>query len=233
VFAIADGRLTAIATIALEPKSRPVDIAFAEGGRSAYVVAQGTNRLLHLTVDGEQVSRLGPDLAVGNQPYSIALDPRRPKAYVTFLGGRGTATGRGPRPGSVGMVDLKAARMVDEADTGVTPEHVGLSPDGRFIAVTVNNGSSAPAGSPIFHDYGLLTIYRTDGGKLAPVAEAHTGHWCQGAIWTSNQKRLLLQCAREKHVEIYDFDGHALAVAGEAPIALDGRPASIATARSR
>ena len=233
IFAIANGHLSPAATVALESHSRPVDIGFADGGRTAYVVAQGANSLIRLKLDGAQVTRAGGDIAIGAQPYSLALDPRTGIAYVSHLGGRPASAGPGPRPGSIGIVDLAAGRMVDLVDTGVTPEHVGLSPRGRFLEVTVNNGSTAPVGSPAFHDFGMMTIYRIDGPRLIPAAETKTGRWCQGAVWSADERRILLQCSYARQIEVYRFDGRHLLPAPGGPVRLDARPGAMATAHSR
>lgn len=229
VFTIADHRLTAAGTIALDPKSRPVDVGFADA-RTAYVVAQGSNKLLRLSIDGTKVRPAG-EIAVGAQPYSLALRPGRSIAYVSHLGGRTPGGPPGPKTGSVGIVDLAAGRMADQVDTGVTPEHVGLSPSGRYLEVTVNNGSTAPSSSPAFHDFGLMILYRVEGAHLIPAAETRTGRWCQGAVWSADEQRLLLQCSLAKQIEVYRFDDRSLTP--EAPLTFDARPAAIATAYSR
>ena len=233
VFTIQGGRLSPVGTVALEPKSRPVDVFFADRGRAAYVVAQGANSLLRLSVNGSHVVRAAGNIAVGAQPYSLAIHPRLPVAYVSHLGGRAPSSVPGPKAGSVGIVDLTAGRMVGQIDTGVTPEHVGLSPSGRYLEVTVNNGSTLPTSSPNFHDFGLMTIYRVEGMGLVPVAETRTGRWCQGAVWSADEKQILLQCSLRKQLELYRFDGTSLAAAPADFITLDARPGAIATARSR
>jgi len=233
IFTIDKGRLASAGTVALDPRSRPVDVGFADGGRTAYVVAQGANSLVRLRIEGAQVTRAGGDIAVGAQPYSLALNPRAGVAYVSHLGGRTSGGVPGPKPGSIGIVDLAAGRMVDQIDTGVTPEHVGLSPRGHFLEVTVNNGSTAPAASPAFHDFGTMTVYRIDGLRLTPAAETRTGRWCQGAVWSVDERQLLLQCSMAKQIEIYRFDGHGLTLAPQGPITFDARPGAIATAQSR
>jgi DNA-binding beta-propeller fold protein YncE len=233
IFTIAEARLSSAGVVALDPKSRPVDVAFADGGRTAFVVAQGANSLVRLAIDGARVTRGAGDIAAGAQPYSLALNARTHIAYVSELGGRSPSPAPGPKPGAIGIIDLAAGRMIGQLDTGVTPEHVGLSPSGRYLQVTVNNGSTAPASSPAFHDYGLTTIYRIDGPQLVPVAEARTGRWCQGAVWSADEKQLFLQCSYRKQIEVYRFDGRTLTPAPAGPITLDARPGAIATARSR
>lgn len=230
VFAIDRRRLTPAGTVALDPKSRPVDVLF-ESDHVADVVAQGSNKLLRLAVNGRQATLDGADIAVGAGPYSLAIDPRKHMAYVSHLGGRTPGGPPGPKPGSVGIVDLAVGRMVDQIDTGVTPEHVGLSPSGRFLEVTVNNGSTVPASSPAFHNHGMMTIYRVEGARLLPAAEVQTGRWCQGAVWSADERRVLLQCSLKKQIEVYGFDGRTLKP--EEPVVLDARPGGIATAHSR
>jgi DNA-binding beta-propeller fold protein YncE len=229
IFTVKAGRLEAAGTVQLPPRSRPVDVGFVDDSH-AYVVAQGSNGLIPLRVDGGTVTP-AVAIALGAQPYSLAIDRRTRTAYVSHLGGRQPATGPGPRAGSIGIVDLARGEMTGQVDTGVTPEHVGLSPSGRFLQVTVNNGSSAPVGSPAFHDFGLMTIYRADGKALTPVAEARTGRWCQGAAWNQDETQIFLQCSLAKQIEVYRFDGRSLTRTGT--VALDARPGAIATARNR
>jgi len=230
VFTIAKGRLTLAGTVPLDARSRPEDVAFADA-HNAYVVALGTNKLIHLAVAGSRVTLDGPGIALGASPYSLALNRRTHFAYVSHLAGRAPSDTPGPKPGSIGIVDLGAGRMVDQVDTGVTPEHVGLSPSGRYLQVTVNNGSTLAATSPAFHDFGRMTIYRVAAGKLEPVAETNTGRWCQGAVWSTDERRVLLQCSLAKQIEVYRFDGRSLTP--DKSLNFDARPGAIATARSR
>lgn len=233
VFRIASGRLSPVGTVSLGARRRPVDVAFSADGHAAYVVAQGANSLIRLAIQGEHVTRAGDDIALSAQPYSLALDRRRHVAYVTNLGGRASSAAPGPKPGSIAIVDLRAGRMVGQVDTGVTPEHVGLSPSGRFLEATINNGTTAPRGSPAHHDRGLMIIYRANGIGLDPVAQTESGQWCQGAVWSRDEKRILLQCAGLKQIEAYRFDGRVLTRDDQATLQLDARPGAIATAFSR
>jgi hypothetical protein len=123
--------------------------------------------------------------------------------------------------------------MVDQIDVGVTPEHVALSPSGRYIEATLINGSNASTASLAHHDHGNMAIFRTRGMKLEPVTRIETGAWCQGATWSDDEKRVLLQCAARKQIEVYGFDGKTLTADIDATLQFDARPGAIATARSR
>src|SRR5205823_4762347 len=198
VFAIHGRAVSPVGTVNLEPKSRPGDIAFSADGRTAYVVALGANALLRLSVNGEKVERVPGSIAVGAQPYTIALDRKANVAFVNHLGPRVPSPGPGPKVGHVGVVDLRQDRMVAQLDTGLTPEYAGLSPSGRFLEVTINNGTTAPASSPAHHEKGLMIVYAVRGTQLTPAAQTETGAWCQGATWSNDERLVLLQCSARK-----------------------------------
>ena len=82
------------------------------------------------------------------------------------------------------------------------------------------------------HPYGLLQIYRIEGPKLIKAGEAHSGAWCQGAAWSKDNRRVLLQCAMTKAIEVYAYDGTNLTRDG-ADLVFDGRPGAISTALDR
>jgi DNA-binding beta-propeller fold protein YncE len=111
---------------------------------------------------------------------------------------------------------------------GQSPEGLRISPDGKHVAVTVMNGSNKPKNSPFFNDNGLVSVFSMEGGKLAKVAEAKAGHWCQGAAWSKDGKTLVVQCMVEQELQTFGFDGKALKPSGA--IKVKGGPSGIATA---
>lgn len=238
VFRILAGRLTPAGKIQLPAKSRPTDVAFAPDGKSALVVAQAAGKLLELTVKGSAVRLSGREYSPGLQPYGVVFSPDGRFAYNTNLGGRPLPAGspapeRGtPRIGTISSVDLRTG-AVNSVDVGQTPEHVAISRDGRYVAAVVANGSAAPADAPGYHPYGLLQIYRVTGGDMTRVAEAHSGAWCQGAVFSDDGRTVLLQCGMTKAVEVYRFDGNTLVQDKAATLTFKSRPGSIATATSR
>jgi len=65
------------------------------------------------------------------------------------------------------------------------------------------------------------------------VAEADTGHNCQGTTFSDDNKTVLMQCATEKDIEVFHFDGTSLTRDQGATLTFDSRPGAIATARTR
>jgi DNA-binding beta-propeller fold protein YncE len=165
------------------------------------------------------------DISANLGPYSLDITPDGTRAVVANIG-------NGPTGGvdTVGVIDLAVTppRLVNATVVGVIPEGLALSPDGTWVAVAVMNGSNLPPTSPFWHDAGLLKIYRLDGIALALVAEADAGDWCQGVVWRRDGTGLVVQCAADGELVLYDFDGATLRRAGAVPV--NGAPTGIRTA---
>lgn len=235
-FSIADGRLTPAGQVRLDYQTRPTDVAFAPDGRTALAVAQSGNEIIVLSVDGTQVTRTGARIAPGLGPYGVVVSPDGRFAYNTNLRGEippAGATADARAIGTISAIDLETASVVSSVEVGMTPEHIALSPDGAYAAVVILNGSNASEDAPHYNPFGFLKVFRIEGGELTLAGEAQTGKWCQGVAWSDDNRRLLLQCAMDRQIEVYDFDGSALTRDEDATIDLVSRPGAIATAASR
>jgi DNA-binding beta-propeller fold protein YncE len=198
---------------------------FTPDGRRALVTRNTDHRVSVLEVDGTTVTYGGVDISANLGPYSLDITPDGTRAVVANIG-------NGPTGGvdTVGVIDLTATppRLVNAVTVGVIPEGLALSPDGTLVAVAVMNGSNLPPDSPFWHDAGLLKIYRLDGITLDLVAEAAAGDWCQGVVWRRDGTGLVVQCAADGELVLYDFDGATLRRAGAVPV--NGAPTGIRTA---
>lgn len=214
IFTIAGGQLTPAGKIKMPIGSRPVDVVFTPDGRSAYVTAQNANRLFKLSVDGAKVTRSDAGVQTGREPFQVVTSRDGRYVYVTHLSGRLLPAGQtptaGPQIGTVAVVDTSTGEVANIVDMGVIPEHISVSPDGRHLVAVVVNGSSARPELPNYNPNGFLKVFRIDGSNLVPAGVATTGRWCQGALWTNDSKRIILQCAIDRHIESFRFDGKAL-----------------------
>jgi DNA-binding beta-propeller fold protein YncE len=207
-----------------DPKSGPSHVAFTPDGKSALVTRDGDHRISILSVDDNKVLDSKAFMVGGIRPYSLEISSKGDVAVVSNQGG-----GQGDID-TITVVDLKAKppRVVDTISVGQTPEGVGMSGDGAYVAVTVMNGSNRPKNHPAFNDYGLLQIYSIKGTNLTKVAQAKVGHWCQGAAFSRNNKTVVIQCMVEKNLQAFNFDGRNLKPAGTVP--LSGGGAGLRTA---
>jgi hypothetical protein len=224
VFSIAGNTLTAVGKIAFgNDKSQPSHVAISPDGKTALVTRDGDHKISVLSIDGGTVQYTKRDMVAAIRPYSIEISS---KGDVAVFGHQGGGTGDAD---TISVIDMKASppRIVDTITVGQTPEGVSMTADGAYVAVTVMNGSNKPASSPFFADHGLVKIYRVKGTRLTHVTEAKVGRWCQGAAWSRNTKTLLVQCAAEKEIMVFGFDGKTLKAG--TPITLKAAPAGIRT----
>ncbi|MCO6415913.1 YncE family protein [Siccirubricoccus sp. KC 17139] len=199
IYRIAQGQVTPAGKVEIGPVSSEVShVQFTVDGRHALVTRYGDHSLNVLQIDGERVVKLDREITTGVRPYGLTVTPDGQWAAVANIG-RGTGDAD-----TVSLVDLRSMpfRIVDTASVGQTPEGIMASPDGRFIAVTVMNGSNKPADSP-FHGPGLVKLLRIENGRLAVVSEAQVGTWSQGAAFSADGRTLLVGNMVEKDISVF------------------------------
>jgi len=227
VFTIAGKNVTPAGKVELgAPESSPSQVMFLADGRSALVSRNAVtdNRVSVLTVNGTKVEYSKQDIFTGLQPYGMDLTPAGDLAVVANIG-----LGATGGSDTVSLVDLKATppRTIDQLAVGPIPEGISVSPNGRYVAVTVMNGTNTASTSPFFHEFALLKVLEIRGRKLEPVAEARLGRWCQGAGWMPGSAMVLAQCMVEKEIQLFAFDGKSLRAVGA--IKMNGGPAGLRT----
>jgi DNA-binding beta-propeller fold protein YncE len=204
------------------PDSGPSHVVFTRDGRAALVTRNNDSLISILAIDGRAVSYTKRDIAAGLEPYAIDVTPAGDAAVVAHIGA-----------GALGGVDTLAVidltrdppRVVDQIAAGPTLEGLAISADGRFVATTVMDGSNLPKTSPFFHDAGQLRVFGLQDRRLTPVAQAATGHWCQGAGWSRDGRTIVVQCMADHAMRTYAFDGRTLTPGVVIP--LDGGPSGL------
>jgi DNA-binding beta-propeller fold protein YncE len=204
------------------PESGPSHVTFTRDGRMALVTRNNDSLISILDVDGTTVIYAKRDFSAGLKPYSIVVSP---VADVAVIGNIGAGASGGADTLSVVDLSINPPRAVDHATVGPTAEGIGISADGRFVSVTVMNGSNAPKSSPFFNPAGRLRVFSLAGTKLTPVAEAPVGQWCQGTVWSKDGRTVIAQCMLAREIQVFRFDGRRLTAAGA--IKVNGGPAGI------
>lgn len=211
VFTIAGNTLTPAGKIDLgNAKAGPSAVAFTPDGKSALVTRDGDHMISVLSVDGSKVELTKRNIYAGLKPYPLGITGDGAWAVISSVGmGNGDSD-------TISLIDLKAnpPRVVDTVSVGQTPESVAVSPNGRYVAVTVINGGNKPKGSPFRNDTGILGVYSINKGKLAKVTEIKSGNWCQGVGWRKDSKLIILQCMVDSNITSYSFNGSKLAPIG-------------------
>lgn len=207
LFTFARGQLTPVTTIAIGPAtSSPAQPLFYADGTRALVTRDGDHRVSLVTVSDSGLTLADQTVATGLRPYAIDATGTRRFAVTGNIGGGGRDVD------TISLIDLSGVAPVtlDTVAVGLTPEGVKMSPDGRFVAVTVNNGSNNSRASRGWSDHGLLQVWRIDGGRLVKVAEAPMGGWGQGMVWSRDGRQILAQAMLGNRIESFSFDGRTL-----------------------
>lgn len=230
LFTIKDRHLTRGGQVKLEAKAEPRDVIIAPDGKFAYALRFGDGKVTKLAIKGDQISRVA-DFEAGTQPDggSISADGRW--LFVNAFGGAPSTT---KGNGATLLIDTRSGKISDAVEVGALPEDVVQSPDGKYAAVVVGNGSATVRNAANYNQvFGKLVIFRRQGGKLVHVTDGQLGHACQGVVWSEDAKRLLVQCSVERDIRTYDFDGKTLTERPEALIKMVSRPGVMITAKSR
>ncbi|HEY0206084.1 MAG TPA: beta-propeller fold lactonase family protein [Acetobacteraceae bacterium] len=206
VFTINDRRLTPAGTVQVGPGSMPSGIAFSGDGKSALVTRYGDNQVMVLNIDGRNVTADPRPVTTGVAPYTIDTSPDGTLAAVSNMGrGDGDAD-------TVSLIDLSTRpfRTIHTQTVGRSPEGLRWAPDGRFLAVATQEGTTKPAGDPFLGERGRLSIYELADRRLRPVAEAPIGHWSQGIAFSRDSRTVLVQNMVERSIQVFRWDGAKL-----------------------
>ena len=228
VFSIAGSKVEAAGKVTVGgEKSGPSAVSITPDGKRALVTLDADNRIVVLAIDGTKVEPTGRAISAGLRPYGLDISSKGEVAVVANVG-----TGGGDAD-TISVIDLKLdpPRVVNTYTVGQTPEGIKLSPDGRYLAVIVNNGSNLAPDSPFYKESALLQIWNRNGTQLAKAAETQIGKWCRGVAWASNGRTLLVQCMAEEQITVVSYSGltsRTLQKAGS--IKTNGGPAGIRTA---
>ena len=226
VFTVSGSTVTPAGKVDLgNPNAGPSGVVFTTDGKTALVTLDGesANKIAVLAIEGTTVTYTKRDLNAGLRPYGIDIAKTGDVAVVANIGrGAGDAD-------TISVIDLKAvpSRVVTTVTVGPTPEGIKLSPDGKYVAVVLQNGTNKPKASPVYRETGLLQVWTRTGTALVKTAELAIGKWCQGAAWNSKSNVLLVQCMVEEEIQVIRFAGRTLQKTGS--IKITGGPAGIRT----
>jgi DNA-binding beta-propeller fold protein YncE len=196
------------------PKSGPNHAAISPDGKFALLTRFGDHMTTVLSIDGSKVEMTKRNIFAGLVPDAIEITSDGAWAVMANIGmGQGDAD-------TISLIDLKLnpPRVVDTATTGQSPEHLSISRDGKWIAVSVQNGSNRSAASGFSNPLGLVQIFTIKNRKLVKVTEVAQGGWPQGVVFSNDGKTVLAGNMVQHSVWVYSFDGKTLKKKGEIPM---------------
>jgi DNA-binding beta-propeller fold protein YncE len=189
-----------------EASSGPSHVVFTPDDKRALVTRDGDSTLTLLAIDGTHVTPTNRSFYAGLRPYGLDIGPRGDIAVVANIGRNvGDAD-------TISVIDMRAdpPRTVDSITVGPTPEGIKMSPDGKFVAVQIHNGTGKALDSPFYNAFGKVLLYAVNGTRLSKVSEARIGRWSQGMAFSGDSKTLLVQNMVEKDIQVFRIEGDEL-----------------------
>lgn len=220
VLEIAGGRVRVAGRQPLGEGAGPLALAFSPDGRRALVSFPERARVgVYAVEQGRLVLPAIRELSAGVYPASLAWC----SDALAVVANYGRVTGD---IDTVSLLDLGGAapRVVDTASVGPSPEGIACSPNGRHVAVALQNMSTVPRDHPFHAADSRVALVRIEGRRLHPVAEASIGRWAQGVGFVDNAT-LFAQSMGDRTLHVFRIEGDALRAA--APIRFEqGAPAA-------
>jgi len=152
------GHLTFDAPISLGPDKKtanPLGVAFTPDGKHAVVALSVANEVVVVDLATREVTKRIP---VGVCPYGVVVSRDGKTAFVSNFGGprakekdktetvAGTEVAVDARSvalrGNVSVINLKTGEVGASIPTGIHPEEMTLSPDGRYVLVVDDSGDA-------------------------------------------------------------------------------------------
>lgn len=209
VFAVEGGRLRKSDTIRLGAAgSGPSHAAFTPDGKTLLVTRDGDMVVSLLDVSQGKLTLSAREITAGIRPYGLAVAPNGTYAVVANIGrGAGDAD-------AISVIDLtmKSPRTVAFHTVPSQPEALAISPDGRWVAVASNNGSSRSEKSPFFNRNGVLTLFAVKGNTLVRQADYPIGRWVQGMAFSGDSSFIAVQNTMDRELQFYKVSPSGLSI---------------------
>jgi DNA-binding beta-propeller fold protein YncE len=226
VYSVANKQLTPVTKLDLGNKgSLPSGIVFTHDGKHALLSRGGDNMVSVLNIDGTNVSVAPRPVTTGMAPYTMDINKAGTLAAVSNMGrGDGDVD-------SLSLIDLTSMPFHTVSTTGVLtgPEPMKFSPDGKYLAIGSEYGSTKPPSHWFHHDHALLTMYAVEGTTLRKIDSAPVGGWSEAIAFSRDGRTVLVQSMQDRKIDVFRWDGRKLTQGKPLPIK-DAGPAAFATA---
>jgi DNA-binding beta-propeller fold protein YncE len=206
-----------------EPGDQVSDVAISPDGKTALASAREASCLAVLAIDNGKVTATGRKVSTFGQCYRVVFTPDGELAVTA-----GSGFGNGSDMDAITVVEVKGHDMVatDYVGIGVSPESIEISPDGKLLAAVVIEGSNWPVGDPRHGAHGSLVILERQGKTFVKKQKIDVGRIPEGVAFTSDGKKIAVQCHPDRELWIFDVNGATVKDSG-VRIKVPGMPSAL------
>jgi DNA-binding beta-propeller fold protein YncE len=178
------------------------DVAISPDGRTVLASVQKGGYLAVLTWDDVLPKATGQKISTYGQPYRVVITPDGGLA-LTAGAGAGNRLDRD----AMTVVDLTThpIRAFDYIALGAIPESIEISPDGRWVAAVVMEGSNLPFNDPNHSNAGRLVMLERAGRSFRIQQTIDTGRIPEGVTFTRDGRYVVVQCHADRELRIYEL----------------------------
>ena len=198
-------------------------VVIAPDSKRAFVAMNLAGIVGVLAIDGDTVTYdKARDIPTGPGVYNLDITPdgRTVVAANTSTDGNGSLT-------TLALIDATGANPHVVGFTAVAqgPEGLAISPDGKWVAVPLLNGSSALHSAPSYHPNGVLQVFALNGQALSLAGEVPLGAIPEALAWSPDSQWLYVGNYNDKTLQVLHIEGGKPTTSRTMP--LPGQPASL------
>jgi DNA-binding beta-propeller fold protein YncE len=155
-------------------------VAISPDRRHAVATKKAVHKAVLLEIGEDGKLNVGKDLWVGLFPWNVAFSPDGRRALVNNIGNNGQSDGNAK---TVSVIDMtaRAPFVVDQIAVGDGPEGVAFSPNGKYAAITILQGSyDAPTNAWFRRETGAVSLLSVASDKIRVVSTLDVGAFPEG-----------------------------------------------------
>jgi DNA-binding beta-propeller fold protein YncE len=224
VLSIADGKVAWVDEVKIG--SPVIAVSFDPGGKRAFVAKLDAHRLGVLHIDGTTVTYdASEDIVTGLVPFNLAITPDGGLALTVDMGSPTASDGHAD---SISVVDLDAVppRVIDKIMVEDGPEGITISPDGRFAAVAIVQGSNCPSDCWFHNPVGQIVLLAIEGKTVRRAGNLAVGALPEGMAFSPDSRYLYVGNFLDSDMSVLEVVDGTLVDSGTR-IPLPGHPASM------
>jgi len=203
-----------------------IAVSFDATGKRAFVAKLDDHRLGVLHVEGTTVTHdASEDIVTGLVPFNLAITPDGGLALTVDMGKPTASDGHAD---TVSVVDLDATppRVIDKIMVEDGPEGITISPDGKFAAVAIVQGSNCPSDSWFHHPVGQIVLLSITGKTVRRAGNIDVGALPEGMAFSPDSRYLYVGNFLDSDMSVLEVVDGKLVDTGNR-IKLPGHPASM------